>query len=95
MRPAVSKPSTSVVKADEVTFRCNICIRDETRIILPVVTWNPQRFLAPYITKFVNELVAYARQGYPGRDFTRRAPALPQPPGPGKLVTETRTRRVR
>jgi DNA-binding transcriptional LysR family regulator len=58
-----------------------------------VVTWNPQRFLAPYITKFVNELVASARKGYPGRDFTRRAPALPEPPGPGKPVTETRTKR--
>jgi len=49
-----------------------------------VVTWNPQRFFAPYVTKFVSELVDFARHGYPGRDITRRAPHLPEPPGPGR-----------
>jgi DNA-binding transcriptional LysR family regulator len=58
-----------------------------------VVTWNPRRFLPPYITTFVTELVAHARQGHPGRDVTRRAPVLPEPPGPGKPRTETRTKR--
>jgi DNA-binding transcriptional LysR family regulator len=48
-----------------------------------VITWNPQRFLAPYAEKFMAELVASARHGYPGRSVTRRAPSLPQPPRPG------------
>ena len=53
-----------------------------------VVTWNPQRFLAPYAEQFVAELVASARRSYPGRNFMRRAPALPRPPKPVKR-TET------
>jgi DNA-binding transcriptional LysR family regulator len=47
-----------------------------------VVTWNPQRFLAPYAEQFIDELLASARRGYPGRSVTRRAPPLPQPPRP-------------
>jgi DNA-binding transcriptional LysR family regulator len=44
-----------------------------------MVAWDPQRFLAPYAEQFVEELVIYCRRNYPGRDFARRAPALPQP----------------
>jgi DNA-binding transcriptional LysR family regulator len=44
-----------------------------------IVTWNPQRFLAPYAKQFVEEIVAATRRDYPGRQFTRRAPPLPQP----------------
>jgi LysR family cyn operon transcriptional activator len=47
-----------------------------------VVTWNPRRFLAPYAEQFVADLVASARRSYPGRNVTRRAPPLPQPPRP-------------
>jgi hypothetical protein len=45
-----------------------------------VVTWNPQRFLAPYAEQFIDELVALAQRSHPGRDVVRRAPPLPQPP---------------
>jgi LysR family cyn operon transcriptional activator len=45
-----------------------------------VITWNPQRFLAPYAEQFMAELVAETRRGYPGRTVTRRAPPMPQPP---------------
>ena len=45
-----------------------------------VVTWNSERFLAPYAERFVDELVAFARRSHPGRDVVRRAPPLPQPP---------------
>jgi hypothetical protein len=30
---------------------------------------------------FVDELLAHARTGYPGREVTRRAPPLPPPGG--------------
>jgi DNA-binding transcriptional LysR family regulator len=48
-----------------------------------VITWNPQRFLAPYAEQFMAELVASARRGYPGRSVTQRAPSLPRPARPG------------
>jgi len=44
-----------------------------------IVSWNPQRFLAPYAKDFVEELLASSRRDYPGREFTRRAPPLPRP----------------
>jgi LysR family transcriptional regulator, cyn operon transcriptional activator len=44
-----------------------------------VVAWNANRFLAPYAEQFIKELVASVRRGYPGRDLTRGAPALPRP----------------
>jgi DNA-binding transcriptional LysR family regulator len=47
-----------------------------------IVAWHPARFLPPYATDFVDELVAYARREYPGREFTKRAPPLPRPRNP-------------
>jgi DNA-binding transcriptional LysR family regulator len=44
------------------------------------IAWDPQRFLAPYAKRFVDELVVYSRRAFPGRHLTRRAPALPPPP---------------
>jgi DNA-binding transcriptional LysR family regulator len=44
-----------------------------------IVSWNPQRFLAPFAKQFVDEIVASTRREYPGRQFTRRAPPLPRP----------------
>ena len=44
-----------------------------------IVAWDPQRFLPPYAEKFISELVVYCRQNYPGREFGKRAPTLPQP----------------
>jgi LysR family transcriptional regulator, cyn operon transcriptional activator len=46
------------------------------------IAWDPQRFLAPYAEHFVEELVAYCRRDYPGRDLIRRAPRLPRPSTP-------------
>jgi len=43
------------------------------------VAWAPQRLLSLYAEQFVEELVAYCRRAYPGREFTQRAPALPRP----------------
>ncbi len=45
------------------------------------VAWDPQRFLAPYASQFVEELVAYSLRHYPNRDLTRRAPVMPQSKG--------------
>lgn len=44
-----------------------------------VVAWDPQRFLAPYAKSFIDELVAYCRRHYPGREFAKRVPPLPKP----------------
>jgi LysR family transcriptional regulator, cyn operon transcriptional activator len=41
------------------------------------VAWHRQRYLAPYAEQFVNELVAYCRQNYPGREFFKHAPPPP------------------
>jgi DNA-binding transcriptional LysR family regulator len=43
------------------------------------IAWDPQRLLAAYAEQFVDELVAYCRRDYPGRDLIRRAPPLPRP----------------
>ena len=44
-----------------------------------VAAWDAQRFLAPYAVQFVEELVARCRRGYPGYEYSRRAPPLPRP----------------
>jgi hypothetical protein len=44
-----------------------------------VAAWDPQRFLPHYAAQFVEELVAHCRRGYPGHEFSRRAPPLPRP----------------
>jgi LysR family cyn operon transcriptional activator len=43
------------------------------------VAWDPRRILAAYAERFVDELAAYCRRDYPGRDLIRRAPPLPRP----------------
>jgi DNA-binding transcriptional LysR family regulator len=44
-----------------------------------VVAWSPQRFLAPYGERLVDELLLSVRRNYPGREFIRHAPLLPRP----------------
>jgi LysR family transcriptional regulator, cyn operon transcriptional activator len=44
-----------------------------------VAAWDSQRFLPPYATQFVEELVAHCRRGYPGQEYAERAPPLPRP----------------
>ena len=43
------------------------------------IAWDQRRFLPPYGGWFVEEIVAYCRRDYPGRDLIRRAPKLPRP----------------
>jgi LysR family cyn operon transcriptional activator len=43
------------------------------------VCWDPQRLMPPYGERFIDELAAYCRHSYPGREFFRRAPALARP----------------
>jgi LysR family cyn operon transcriptional activator len=43
------------------------------------VAWDPQRFLAPYAERFIEELSTYSPRNYPNRDITRRAPPMPRP----------------
>jgi LysR family cyn operon transcriptional activator len=45
------------------------------------IAWHPQRFLAPYAHRFVEELVSYTRANYPNRALTQRAPPIPRPKG--------------
>jgi len=41
--------------------------------------WDPQRLMPPYGERFIDEIVAYARRFFPGREFSRRLPALARP----------------
>ena len=41
--------------------------------------WDPQRLMPQYGERFIDELVAYCRHSFPGREFVRRAPALARP----------------
>jgi DNA-binding transcriptional LysR family regulator len=43
------------------------------------IAWDPQRSLPVYGEQFVDELEAYCRRDFPGRDFIRRASPLPRP----------------
>jgi DNA-binding transcriptional LysR family regulator len=43
------------------------------------VAWHPERFLSVYAEQFIDELWRHCRQAYPGREFNRRATALPRP----------------
>ena len=43
------------------------------------IAWDPRRLLATYAEQFIEELVAYCKRTYPGREHTRRAPPLPPP----------------
>ena len=43
------------------------------------IAWHPQRFLASYAERFIEELLVYAPRNYPNRNFTRRAPPMTRP----------------
>ena len=43
------------------------------------VAWQPERFLSVYAEQFIDELCRYCERAYPGREFNRRAAALPRP----------------
>jgi LysR family cyn operon transcriptional activator len=45
------------------------------------VAWDPERPLAAYAEYFVDELAAYCRRNYPGREFLRVTPPPPRPKG--------------
>ena len=38
------------------------------------IGWDPERFLAPYAERFIEELVSYCKRKHPGQELTRRAP---------------------
>jgi DNA-binding transcriptional LysR family regulator len=44
-----------------------------------VAAWDPQRYLAPYASKFIEELATHCQRGYPGLEYVRKAPRLPKP----------------
>lgn len=44
-----------------------------------MLAWAPNRFLAPYIATFAEELAIYADRNFPGRSLVRRAPAIHKP----------------
>jgi LysR family transcriptional regulator, cyn operon transcriptional activator len=43
------------------------------------VAWHLQRYLPPYAEQFIDELVAYCRQHYPGLAFFKHVPLPPRP----------------
>jgi LysR family transcriptional regulator, cyn operon transcriptional activator len=51
---------------------------------VPLGTWtvaagDPQRYLAPYASKFIEEVAAHCQRSYPGLEYLRKAPRLPKP----------------
>jgi hypothetical protein len=44
-----------------------------------VAAWDPQRYLATYASKFIEEVAAHCRRAYPGQEYVRKAPRLPKP----------------
>ena len=48
------------------------------------IGWDPERFLAPYAERFVEELVSYCKRKHPGQELTRRAPRHPRPKSPSR-----------
>jgi LysR family transcriptional regulator, cyn operon transcriptional activator len=46
------------------------------------VAWQPERFLSVYAEQFIDELWRHCQRAYPGREFNRRAVALPPPREP-------------
>src|SRR5262245_5517753 len=71
-------PSTALVPRTEVRA-VPILLRGTPIGRWNAISWDPRRFLARYAVDFVQELVAHARRGYPGREVTRRAPPLARP----------------
>jgi DNA-binding transcriptional LysR family regulator len=43
------------------------------------ITWDPERFLAPYAEHFVTELTDFCRRDFPGMKLVEGAPTLPRP----------------
>jgi DNA-binding transcriptional LysR family regulator len=41
--------------------------------------WDPNRFLASYVQRFIDELVPYCQHTYPNREFARYLPPIPRP----------------
>jgi LysR family transcriptional regulator, cyn operon transcriptional activator len=44
-----------------------------------VAAWDPQRHLAPFASKFIEEVADYCQRDYPGHEYVRKAPRLPKP----------------
>lgn len=44
-----------------------------------MLAWVPNRFMAPYIATFAEELAVYAERNFPGRSLVRRAPVIRKP----------------
>lgn len=71
-------PSTAVVPSRGV--RAMPLVHRGAPVGKPMtIAWHPQRLLAPYAERFVEELAAFCRRNYPGRDVIRRAPAVRRP----------------
>jgi DNA-binding transcriptional LysR family regulator len=43
------------------------------------IVWNPRRFMQAYARAFIDEITAYTRRTYPGRQYDRHAPPVPRP----------------
>jgi len=74
-------PSTSMIRSSELRV-APLVVHGASIGQWSTVCWDPQRLLPSYAERFVQELVVHARRAFPGREFLRRAPALPKPPEP-------------
>jgi LysR family cyn operon transcriptional activator len=71
-------PSTVVIPAGHVRgiplLQCGAAVGRWLR-----VAWQPERYLSVYAEQFIEELWRHCQRAYPGREFNRRAGALPRP----------------
>lgn len=44
-----------------------------------MAAWNPRRYLPPYAEQFVDELLPRVRKTFPGSEYVKNAPRLPEP----------------
>lgn len=59
------------------------------------VNWDPRRFLPPYAERFAEELAAYTRRSYPGKEFDRATPPVARPSQQATLVPISRGGAIR
>jgi len=74
-------PSTSAIRDRELRA-VPLVVRGTSVGQWSTICWDPQRRLSQYAERFLEELTTHAKRAFPGREFYRRAPALPQPQEP-------------
>jgi DNA-binding transcriptional LysR family regulator len=74
--------SITMIEHDERLRAVPLVLRGESIGHWEAICWDARRSAPPFVEVFVNELVAYARRGFPNQKLLRRAPSIPKPASP-------------